>query len=99
MNKNYVFGFLAGLSVGAVAGMLYPPRSSAKLRRLAADKTKLVSDKTKDGIQTAKDHAQELWDTANQALDKGQAGLAGTQERLKAVVDAGKKAYQEAASH
>ena len=91
MNKNCAFGFLAGLSVGAVAGMLYAPRSGAKLRRL-------VADKTKDSIQTAKDQAQELWDHANQAVDKGRAGLVGTQESLKSAVEAGKKAYQEATS-
>ena len=81
--------FLAGLGLGAAAGILYAPRSGNETReqlRARAD----------EGREYVKNRAREAREQAAQWADKGRDVVSQQKEQFRAAYEAGRQAYHEA---
>ncbi|HYX70309.1 MAG TPA: YtxH domain-containing protein [Terriglobales bacterium] len=86
---NAFLWFLAGLGIGAVAGVLYAPRSGKETREAILDR----AEEGRDYVITRGKHAREQ---VNEWVDRGREVLGKQKEQINAAVDAGRQAYREA---
>jgi gas vesicle protein len=78
-----MFGFLvAGLGIGAVAGVLWAPQSGEDTRDW-------ISSKCKDGMDTVKGTAEQTGQRLGDMLGRGQ-------QQVSEAVDAGREAFRKA---
>jgi len=100
MNSNSTFYFLAGLGIGAAAGLLYAPKSGLETRDF-------LKSKSEEGTRYAKQTASDVADLAGQKTDELRAAAADIfdqatktakvpVESVASAIDAGKKAYHQA---
>jgi gas vesicle protein len=75
--------FLVGLGVGAVAGILYAPRSGNETREV-------LRARAEEGRDYVKNRAREAW------ADKGRDVVSQQKEQFRAAYEAGRQAYKEA---
>lgn len=87
--SNGFLWFLAGLGIGAVAGVLYAPRSGKETREAILDR----AEEGRDYVITRGKHAREQ---VNEWVDRGREVLGKQKEQINAAVDAGRQAYREA---
>lgn len=98
--------FLAGLGIGALAGVLYAPKSGAETRdelasqaRDAKEKANQYVDQSRDQINDYVDKGREYYDKGrtqwSQYVDKGKDFVAQQQDKVASAVDTGKQIYQE----
>ena len=80
--------FIAGLGLGAVAGILYAPRSGNETRDA-------IRSKAEEGRQYMRDRAREAREQANQWVDKSKDALNQQKEQFRSAYEAGQQAYQE----
>jgi gas vesicle protein len=95
--------FLIGGAVGAVAALLFAPKSGRELRGDIADVTRQGVDRARDKAneyyEVSRERATELYSTASSKA--GEVAGAARQvaakrgESLSAAIDAGKRAYAE----
>ena len=85
--SNIAF-FLAGLGLGALAALLFAPRSGEETREYIAQK----ASEGKDYVATK---GRELRRQAEELVEKGKDVVTQQKEQLAAAFDAGKQAYQE----
>jgi gas vesicle protein len=90
-NGNSFLWFLAGLGVGAVAGVLYAPRSGNETREA-------LRSKAEEGREFVRDRAQVARSQAGQWVDRGKEVLNQQKDQFRAAYDAGRQAYHEATS-
>jgi len=86
--NNFVW-FLAGLGLGALAGVLYAPRSGRETRQAILD----AADDSRDYLLNRGQQAREqvgTWTARGKDVVKQQ------KEQFKAAYDAGRQAYREA---
>jgi gas vesicle protein len=83
--------FLAGLGLGAVAGVLYAPRSGDETREV-------LRTKAEEGRARIRHHANEARSQASDWVDKGRDVLNQQKDQFRAAYDAGRQAYHEATS-
>ena len=81
--------FLAGLGVGAVAGILYAPRSGNETREV-------LRARAEEGREYVKNRAREAREQAAQWADKGRDVVSQQKEQFRAAYEAGRQAYHEA---
>jgi gas vesicle protein len=81
--------FLAGLGIGAIAGVLYAPRSGAETRDVLRAKAEEGSEFMRNRAKEAREHASE-W------AEKGRDVVSRQKEQFKSAYEAGRQAYQEA---
>jgi gas vesicle protein len=81
--------FLAGLGLGAVAGVLYAPRSGNETREV-------LRARAEEGREYVKNRAREARDQASQWADKGRDVVTQQKEQFRAAYEAGRQAYQDA---
>lgn len=86
---NSFVWFLAGLGLGALAGVLYAPRSGSETR----DALRARAD---EGREYVRSRAREARDQANQWADKGREVVNQQKEQFRAAYEAGRQAYHEA---
>ena len=95
--------FLLGGAVGALAALLFAPKSGRELRADIADATRKGVDgareKASDYYETSRERATEFYSTAKAQVGEV-AGAARQQvtrrgETLSAAIDAGKRAYSD----
>ena len=86
---NAFLWFLAGLGIGAVAGVLYAPRSGKETREAILER----AEEGRDYVITRGKHAREQ---VNDWVDRGREVLGKQKEQINAAVDAGRQAYREA---
>jgi gas vesicle protein len=79
--KNTGFGFLTGLGVGVVLGLLYAPRSGKKTQELIAKETQSGLDKVSAAGKRMRTQAENFAEKAS--------------ERISDVVEAGREGYRE----
>ena len=83
--------FLAGLGIGAAAGILYAPRSGAETRDA-------LRAQAEDGAVKARQHAQRVRETAGDWIDRGRDTMSEHKENVRAAWEAGARAYREKTS-
>ncbi len=86
---NSFVWFLAGLGLGALAGVLYAPRSGSETR----DALRARAD---EGREYVRNRAKEAREQANQWADKGREVVGQQKEQFRAAYEAGRQAYHEA---
>ncbi len=95
--------FLLGGAVGALAALLFAPKSGRELRGDIADATRQGVDRARDKAneyyEVSRERATELYSTASSKAGEvaGAARQAAARrgENLSAAIDAGKRAYAE----
>ncbi len=98
--------FLAGLGIGALAGVLYAPKSGSETRdelaaqaRDAREKANQYVDRGQDQLNDYVEQGRGYYEKGptkwSQYVDKGRDFLAEQQDKVVAAVDAGKQTYQE----
>ena len=87
-DDNKLSYFFLGLGLGAVAGILFAPKSGAETRDF-------LLSKANEGADLAKQRAADLRDAAADQLDRGRSTVQRHKENLSAAVDAGKQAYRD----
>jgi gas vesicle protein len=88
-NGNSFLWFLAGLGLGAVAGVLYAPRSGDETREA-------LRSKAEEGRERLRHHAREARSHASDWVDRGRDVLGQQKDQFRAAYDAGRQAYHEA---
>jgi len=81
--------FLAGLGLGAAAGILYAPRSGNETREQ-------LRARAEEGREYVKHRAREAREQAAQWADKGRDVVSQQKEQFRAAYEAGRQAYHEA---
>lgn len=81
--------FLAGLGLGAAAGILYAPRSGNETREQ-------LRVRAEEGREYVKNRAREAREQAAQWADKGRDVVSQQKEQFRAAYEAGRQAYHEA---
>lgn len=86
---NSFVWFLAGLGLGALAGVLYAPRSGSETREV-------LRARAKEGREYVKNRAREAKEQASQWADRGRDVVSTQKEQFRAAYEAGRQAYHEA---
>ena len=98
--------FLAGLGIGALAGVLYAPKSGQETRDDLAAQARDAREKADQFVAQGKDQINEYVDKGrdfyekgrtqwSQYVDKGKDFLQDQQDKVASAVDAGKQVYQD----
>ena len=90
-NGSGLVWFLAGLGIGAAAGILYAPRSGAETRDA-------LRAQAEEGSAKARQHAQRVRETAGDWIDRGRDTMNEHKENVRAAWEAGRQAYREKTS-
>jgi len=77
------------LGIGAVAGILYAPRSGSETREA-------LRSKAEEGRELVRGRAREAREQASEWVDRGREVLSQQKEQLRSAYDAGRQAYHEA---
>jgi len=88
-NSNSLLWFLAGLGIGAVAGVLYAPRSGDETREA-------LRARAEDSREFVRDRARHAREQAATWADRGREVLNQQKEQFRSAYEAGRQAYQEA---
>ncbi len=86
---NSFVWFLAGLGLGALAGVLYAPRSGAETREV-------LRARAEEGREYVRSRAREAKDQAAQWADRGRDVVNQQKDQFRAAYEAGRQAYHEA---
>lgn len=86
---NSFVWFLAGLGLGALAGVLYAPRSGSETREQ-------LRAKAEEGREYMRQRAQDMKSQATQWADKGRDAVSSQKEQFRAAYEAGRQAYHDA---
>ena len=87
-DSNSFVWFLAGLGLGALAGVLYAPRSGSETRDV-------LRARAEEGRDYMRNRAQQARDQAAQWADRGRDVINQQKEQFRAAYEAGRQAYQE----
>jgi gas vesicle protein len=88
-NGNNFLWFLAGLGVGAAAGVLFAPRSGDETRQA-------IRARAEDSREFVRDRARQAREQAAGWADRGRDVLNQQKEQFRSAYEAGRQAYQEA---
>jgi gas vesicle protein len=80
--------FLAGLGLGALAGVLYAPRSGSETRDV-------LRARAEEGKEYMRNRARDVKDQANQWADRGRDVVNTQKDQFRAAYEAGRQAYHE----
>lgn len=85
---NSLGWFLAGLGIGAIAGVLYAPRSGSETREA-------LRARAEEGRDLLRNRAREAREQAEQWVDRGKEVLTQQKEQFRSAFEAGRQAYHE----
>jgi len=88
-DSNSFLWFLAGLGIGAVAGVLYAPRSGSETREA-------LRSRAEEGTNFVRDRARQAREQASGWADRGREALNQQKEQFRSAYEAGRQAYTEA---
>ena len=88
---NSFVWFLAGLGLGALAGVLYAPRSGSETRDA-------IRARAEEGREYVKNRAREAREQASAWADRGREAVGQQKDQFRAAYEAGRQAYHEATS-
>jgi len=86
---NSFLWFLAGLGFGAIAGVLYAPRSGNETREA-------LRARADEGREFVRDRARQALEQAVGWADRGREVLNQQKEQFRSAYEAGRQAYHEA---
>jgi gas vesicle protein len=81
--------FLAGLGLGALAGVLYAPRSGSETREV-------LRARAEEGREYVRNRAREAREQAEDWAGRGREVVSQQKEQFRAAYEAGRQAYHEA---
>jgi gas vesicle protein len=87
-DSNSFVWFLAGLGLGALAGVLYAPRSGSETREV-------LRQRAEDSRDYMRSRAREAREQAAQWADRGREVVNQQKEQFRAAYEAGRQAYNE----
>jgi len=87
-DSNSFVWFLAGLGLGALAGVLYAPRSGSETRDV-------LRARAEEGRDYVRNRARDAREQAAQWADRGRDVVSQQKEQFRAAYEAGRQAYQE----
>ena len=87
--SNSFLWFLAGLGIGAIAGVLYAPRSGDETRQA-------LRSRAEEGREFVRERARQAREQATGWADRGREVLNQQKEQFRSAYEAGRQAYQEA---
>lgn len=90
-DSNSFLWFLAGLGVGALVGVLYAPRAGTETRDA-------LRSKADEGREFVRNRARQAREQASEWVDRGRDVLSQQKEQVRSAYEAGRQAYQEAAT-
>ena len=85
---NSFVWFLAGLGIGAMAGVLYAPRPGDETREVLLSKAQEGADKARHQARKARAQAED-W------MDRGRDAVIQQKDQLRSAVEAGRQKYRE----
>ena len=85
---NSFVWFLAGLGLGAVAGILYAPRAGSETREA-------LRCKAEEGRDLVRERTRQAREQASGWAERGRDILSQQKEQFRSAYEAGKQAYQE----
>jgi gas vesicle protein len=88
-NSNSFVWFLAGLGIGAIAGVLYAPRAGDETRQA-------LRSRAEEGREFVRERARQAREQATGWADRGREVLNQQKEQFRSAYEAGRQAYQEA---
>ncbi|MGD1098056.1 MAG: YtxH domain-containing protein [Bryobacteraceae bacterium] len=88
-NNRGLLCFCLGCAAGAVAAVLFTPKSGRET-------TEYLSQKTNEGTDYVKRRVDDVRDAVTGAIERGERAVRSEAENLRAAVDAGKQAYKNA---
>jgi gas vesicle protein len=88
-DSNSFVWFLAGLGLGAVAGVLYAPRSGSETRDV-------LRARAEEGRDYMRSRARDARSQATDWVDRGRDVVNQQKDQFRAAYEAGRQAYQEA---
>jgi gas vesicle protein len=86
---NSFVWFLAGLGIGAIAGVLYAPYAGEETRQA-------LRARAEDGREFVRDRARQAREQASGWADRSREVLSQQKEQFRSAYEAGKQAYHEA---
>lgn len=89
--------FLVGLSLGALAGVLYAPQSGEQTRDYLRDKAGEGRERFRTKKEEWRQQAGGLRSQAGEYAERGKSAVTRQIDQFQAAVEAGKQAYREAA--
>jgi gas vesicle protein len=87
-DSNGFLWFLAGLGIGALAGVLYAPQSGTETREA-------IRAKAEEGRELVKARARQAREQATEWTERGKDALNQQKEQFRSAFEAGKQAYRE----
>ena len=88
-SSNSFLWFLAGLGFGAIAGILYAPRSGSETREA-------IRSKAEEGRDYMRERARQAREQAQGWADRGREVISQQKEQFRSAYEAGRQAYNEA---
>lgn len=88
-NETSFVWFLAGLSLGALVGVLFAPRSGQETRDA-------IKDAAEEGAESIKNFGRDARESVNTWVERGKEAIDQQRETLGAAIEAGRRAYLEA---
>jgi gas vesicle protein len=88
-DSNSFLWFLAGLGIGAIAGVLYAPRAGSETREA-------LLSRAEEGTNFVRDRARQAREQAGGWADRGREVLNQQKEQFRSAYEAGRQAYTEA---
>lgn len=88
-SSNSFVWFVAGMGLGALAGLLYAPRAGTETRDV-------LRARAEEGRDYMRSRAREARDQASECVDRGREVVNQQKDQFRAAYEAGRQAYQEA---
>ena len=79
--------FLTGISIGALIGILFAPKSGRETREF-------ISGRAEEGRDYLSKKGRQYREQASEYVDRGKGVISQQREHLSAAIDAGKQAYR-----
>jgi gas vesicle protein len=90
-DNNGILWFLAGLGIGALAGVLYAPQSGTETRDA-------IRAKAEEGRELVKARARQAREQAAEWTERGKDVLNQQKEKIRSAVETGVQTYRETTS-
>lgn len=85
---NSFVWFIAGLGLGALAGVLYAPRAGSETRDA-------LRSRAEEGREFVRNRAREAREQAEGWVDRGREVVNQQKEQFRSAYEAGRQAYRE----